>query len=670
MSFADAADYRRAVIRNVVAFAMLLAAASGCASTRYVTVREVPRNPLEGTLQLVSRKGPQPTQRTEQLLRQYALTKEDADDQATVAMLQEEIRQEATPEKLYSLAEMAYIAGHKLEALQKRAEALDMYGISVAHSYWYLFDPRFDPFRNPYDPQFRGACDLYNTALEAALRLVQQQGSLQPGSTYEVKSAKQEFDIQVVLRGAWKDKDIDHLKFVSEYEMKGLTNWHHTYGLGVPLIAVRNHPEKGTPAEEYYPPGLSFAVTAFLRVDQSAADAAEYGPERPVQRRRCVLELHDPLECTDVEVNGRRAPLETDISIPLAYLLSNKAFIQTKDISTRGLLHPGEILANQGLFMLEPYDPDRIPVLMMHGLWSSPITWMEMFNDLRAYPEIRRRFQFWFYLYPTGQPFWVSATAVRQDLEKMRNALDPNGQSPAFHQMILVGHSMGGLVSRLQVMDSQDEFWKLVSDQPLEQLKAKDELRERLRQTLFFRSNPSIRRIVTIGTPHRGSDFANDYTQWLGQKLIQLPNMMVQASQTLLQDNPGYFRNSAIFTVKTSIDSLSPDCEFLAVMNRLPLAPNVKLHNIVGVLPQEGWLGSFSKEGDGVVGVTSARWPDPASEIFVPADHVNVHRHPKSILEVRRILLEHEMQYVAEQNAAANVETREARRDDATLPNR
>ena len=74
-----------------------------------------------------------------------------------------------------------------------------------------------------------------------------------------------------------------------------------------------------------------------------------------------------------------------------------------------------------GLYMVQPYEPGKIPVLMVHGLWSSPMTWMEMFNDLRSQPEIRDHYQFWFYLYPTGQPFWLSAAQLRRDLAKVRD---------------------------------------------------------------------------------------------------------------------------------------------------------------------------------------------------------------------------------------------------------
>ena len=129
--------------------------------------------------------------------------------------------------------------------------------------------------------------------------------------------------------------------------------------------------------------------------------------------------------------------------------------------------------------MLEPYTPGKIPVLMVHGLWSSPLTWMEMFNDLRSMREIRDNYQFWFYEYPTGQPFWDSAAQLRDDLAKTREVLDPAHAEPALDQMVLVGHSMGGLLSKLQVVDSGDAFWRTVSDEPLEKLKLPDETKQR-----------------------------------------------------------------------------------------------------------------------------------------------------------------------------------------------
>jgi pimeloyl-ACP methyl ester carboxylesterase len=291
--------------------------------------------------------------------------------------------------------------------------------------------------------------------------------------------------------------------------------------------------------------------------------------------------------------------------------------------------------------MLEPYQPGKIPVLMVHGIWSSPITWMEMFNDLRSAPEVRDRYQFWFYLYPTGQPFWYSAKQLRDDLAEMRRELDPRHSEPALDQMILVGHSMGGLVSKLQVLDSRNDFWNIVSEQPFTTVKASDDVRLGLETTFFFHPNPSVRRVITIGTPHRGSNFANGTTRFIGSRLITLPKMLVNGRTQLIKDNPGLFRSDNVIEIPTSIDSLSPKCPVLPVMLSAATPPWIKFHNIVGLIPDKGFIGRVAGGSDGIVPFNSAHLDNVSSEIVVNADHVQIHSHPRSVLEVRRILLEH-----------------------------
>jgi hypothetical protein len=150
-----------------------------------------------------------------------------------------------------------------------------------------------------------------------------------------------------------------------------------------------------------------------------------------------------------------------------------------------------------------------------------------------------------------------------------------------------------------------------------------------------------VKQVVTIGTPHRGSDFANDATRELGRRLIRLPEMMLELGTKLALTNPGYFTNKDLLTTTTSIDSLAPDCPIFPVMLRAPRAAWVQYHNVIGLVPRRTILGRVSEEGDGVVSVKSAKLPNAASEIAVAADHLVVHRHPLAILEVRRILLEH-----------------------------
>jgi pimeloyl-ACP methyl ester carboxylesterase len=615
---------------------LLLLSSTGCLGPQFLALRERPKNVLAGPLNLLARGGPRPTPRTEQLLRRYDLVQElEENPERVLGQLESEIAADPTPEKICSYAELAYLQGKRLESAGNPKEALDQYGAAVAHAYWYLLDPNLDRFRNPYDPQFRRACDLYNTSLESAMRIVSKADKLKPGQTQTIETGKQKYEVNIAVRGPWHADDIERLEFVSDYDVgASLTNRHHTYGLGVPLIAVRQRHEGETPAEQYYPPGLSFAATAFLRVENQTPQQGASGVHR------CTLELFDPMSSSNIEVCNRLVPLETDLTTPLAHFLENPAF-EEKELATFGLLNPGKATGIKGLYMVEPYDPSRIPVVMVHGLWSSPTTWMEMFNDLRAFPELRSKYQFWFFLYPTGQPFWTSAAQLRDTLAEVRRVLDPAGKNPQLDQLVLVGHSMGGLVSRLQTLESGDQFWRVISDKPIEELKATPEEKTRLAKCFYFHPNPSVKRVVTIGTPHRGSVFANDYTRYLGRSLITLPEMMTDLTNKLVRDNPDTFRDTDLLTMTTSIDSLAPDCPIFPVLEKAPRADWVRFHNVAGVVPKKSFLGSVSEEGDGVVGFASAHRDDVVSELVVPADHLKVHQHPLSILEVRRILLEH-----------------------------
>ena len=468
------------------------------------------------------------------------------------------------------------------------------------------------------------------------MRLVNAKGQLKPGQSYELTTGEQQYNVYTIARGQWAEKDFERFEFVSDYEVEGLPSSGLTYGLGVPLIAVRKEGDPTDPREDYYPEGLSFPVTALLRVVQPGTmpgDAAEH-------RHHCVLELHDPLAGCDLQLAGRMVPLQTDLSTSLAYFLDSPQFRETSQ-ATLGLLNPQKTQKHRGIYMLEPFDPGRIPVIMVHGLWSSPLTWMPVFNDLRSFNELRDNYQFWFYQYPTGQPFWLSATQMREDLAQLRKDLDPNGHYKALDHMVFVGHSMGGLVSRMQTIQSGDQFWEILSDKPFDEVQGDDDVLGHLRHAAFFDPNPQIRRVVTIGTPHRGSDYANDTTRWLGRKLIKLPQMMVNSGQQLIMQNPGVFRNQDLLTTSTSIDSLSPDSPVFPAMLRAPRAPWVTYHNIVGMIPSRTLISTRKATGDGVVEYESAHMDDVVSEVKVAAEHTEIHQHPQAIFEVRRILLEH-----------------------------
>jgi len=628
--------FHRAAV--ALCLSLLLIAVSGCA-TKGVTLREVPKSPLVDRFNLTAEEGPKASDRTMQILRVNDLVDDlRGDPRVVLAKLQEIANQRPSPELTHALAELSFVAAKMAEPHDVRI-AMDLYGASVLYAYQYLFDESYAMVRNPYDPQFRESCDLYNGALEGALRLACASGELVPGHTKTIQTAAGQWDVTCVMRGSrWRAEDFERFEFVSDYEMNGLTNHYRTHGMGVPLIAVRRSYEGEPVAARYYPEELSFPVTAFLRPI----------PPQPGQgnRHQAVLELYDPLTTLETNVAGMRVPLESDVTTPLAFFLSDP---KLDTIATVGLLKPDELLKGRpdsddpimGLYMVQPYEPGKIPVLFVHGLWSSPMTWMEMFNDLRSSPEIRDNYQFWFYLYPTGQPFWISAAQMRADLAEVRRTLDPQGRQPALDQMVLVGHSMGGLVSRLQTIQSRDNFWQAVSSRPFDQITADQQVRGELQKTFFFNPDPSVRRVVTIGTPHRGSEVSNNTTQWLLGKLISLPQMLVKNQQRLFRDNPGAFPDRSLLRIENSIDSLAPDSPILPVMLASHRQPWVKYHNVIGLVPPKNWVMSLLSGSDGVVSQESAHMEDVVSELTVAADHSTIHSHPATVLEVRRVLHDH-----------------------------
>ncbi|MGI9519408.1 MAG: esterase/lipase family protein [Pirellulaceae bacterium] len=618
-----------------------VAAITDWGSSPGVDIRRRPRNPLERPMNMWStwtgRGGVQPGNRAQLFLRTHALEDEfrHNPDRLLSEMRQATLHQ-PDPEKLHVLSELAYVLGDRERLSGNERRAGQLLATAVAASYQYLFDPRLDSQRNVYDPVFRRVCDTYNAALEGMLRIMRDTDALRPGGMFVASTLDgHPLEIAISIDGRWRHEEFEKFEFASDFDAEGLQNVYHTYGLGVPLIGVRRRSETSErPDEEFYPQGLTLPLTAFITT-AIETDVNEQG-------QRSVIRMIDPLEQTEIQVADRFAPLESDISTPLAYFLDDP-LLGNNWFSTAALLNGDFARQFGGLYMLEPYDPTKIPVVMVHGFWSSPMTWTEMFNDLRADRTIRSNYQFWFYLYPSGQPFWFSARQMREDLAGARQQLDPQGQSGALNEMVLVGHSMGGLISRLQTINSRDNFWELVSERDVNELQGDTDTRQRVRDTLYFDANPAIARVITIGTPHRGSNVSNSLTRWLSQRLFMLPSNLTNEYGRIVKQNPDFFR-SDMLEITTSTDSLSPRSTFFDAMLQAETSDRVRYHNIIGVYKSSGpasWISSSEEISDGVVSVESAQAEDTESELHVPSEHSSVHQHPLAVLEVKRILREH-----------------------------
>ena len=618
-----------------------LARIASIGSAETVVLKRVRQTPVEQVKKWMEYKPPEPDVRIQQVLRRYAVQQAFQKDRvATIDYLWEVSEREDNSEltatvTLLSVAEARFHAGQ-----YRQEEAVGWHVMALVSASNYLWSPRFQHSRNAYDPNFGEVTRAYNESLEALLRYLDVKRGFNGQTPERVETRLFDLALDCRILGHWDRQEFERIEFVSDYDVQGLTNHHQQYGVGVPLIAVRStQPSLVVPSEKYYPPNLTLPVTAFLRF---SPEERIFGTERPTIHG--VMEMIDPLKESTVRVGGLEAPLATDITAPLAYFLNDPLY-RSYLLATASLLNADLGREVRGLYMLEPYDPSKIPVVMVHGFWSSATTWTEMFNDLIANPLLNSRYQFWFYMYPTGQPFWVSAKQMREDLAEVHATLDPSSQSLALSQMVLVGHSMGGLISYLQTVDSDDNFWKILSDQPFDALQGESADIEELRETLFFEADPRIRRVVTLASPFHGSDFANSTTRWLGRTLLKLPQMLVQRNSDLVKQNGDIIKNPELLTIETSVDSLASDSPFFVALQNVRPAPWTRYHNLYGRVEPEGWYQSWQQsiwgEGDGVVSIESAQFRHAHTREEVDSKHMTIHQSAQSILAVRQVLLQH-----------------------------
>jgi len=598
---------------------------SGCATTEFVQLREKPHNPLTERLTTTAFGLVRHSERTDNFLR--ASGYRGSDD--LKRMIQHTVAYrcgEDSPEAIHAIAELNYLAAEVVRTRDPQL-ASELYLDSSKAAWQYFSIPDADgQCANPNHPDHRGTAEVYNASSESLLRIAKSIGNVKLGRSLVMPLTHRQliFEIPFFSRLLTPDQ-LEDFEFVSDYELKNLKHRHTTSGLGVPIIAIRKPSEKPDPIEHYYTQGMSFAATLLLRFEDS------HSPNDSSNSIR--LQIFDPRESEETFVGNSVIPLETDVSTPLARYLSNP------DISlldTWGFLRPDRAQEVAGLYMVQPYDPDRIPVLMVHGIWSSPMTWMEMFNELQSDPEIRRKYQFWFYLYPTGEPMAFSAANLRDELQRVRNDCDPYRRNEKLDEMVVVGHSMGGLITQMLTLNSGDRLWKSVSGRSVEELQASPDVKSEIQRVFFFQANPSIDCIVTIASPYEGSSLSNRFTRWLSGSFVWLPERTYALSKTIFEQNElGWW--DRVTAPRTSMDSLTKNSSVLKLISESQVPPDVKHYNIVGVRRGKDpntWT-------DGVVSYRSAHRDNVTSEKLIAAGHRELLVNPEAVAEVRRILLEH-----------------------------
>jgi pimeloyl-ACP methyl ester carboxylesterase len=360
------------------------------------------------------------------------------------------------------------------------------------------------------------------------------------------------------------------------------------------------------------------------------------GPREPEQRlaRLC---FYDAMQVEALDIGGMHVPLAADFTAAFGVLISRG---QLKSIALAQTFSGAEWLDQAGFYMTEPFNPQKIPLITVHGLLSSPITWIDLQNDLLGDPELRQRYQIWHFVYPPGLPIAISARLFRDKLEELYQFFDPQRQYPALSNAVVIAHSMGGLLSRTIVSDSGDHLWQHFFRKAPDDLTLSAEAREQFDHALRFKRQSFITRIIFVAVPHRGSTLAESWAGRIGRMLITVPPTYTNSMHLLLdqygQDLDPETKKYLLEEDPSSIRGLSPNNPLFKALADIAVDRHVPFHSIIG----DRGLGDGEQGSDGVVPYKSSHMEGAASELIVPAHH-SAHTHPLAVREIKRILKLH-----------------------------
>ena len=348
--------------------------------------------------------------------------------------------------------------------------------------------------------------------------------------------------------------------------------------------------------------------------------------------RDANIALYDPLARENVSLDGRIYPLAGDYQGPLALALDE---LHMEKSELLGLFKPQEFAGRARLARLQPYDARKIPVIFIHGLGNSPATWAPLIEFLRGDPGFRENYQVWFYSYPSGLPYPMAAAYLREQLTEIRR------QHPGTREAVVVGHSMGGMISRLLITDSKMDLWDLYFDKPPDKLSFSEKTRRMLAGMLLFKPVQHISRVIFVSASHRGSNDAVGFWGRLGASVVGSPVEDEEVyAEAIAQARPEA-REHSRNRLPNSIDLLDPDSLFLEKVNSLPTAPGVPYHSLIGDRGKGGYLDRTKPSStDGLVPYWSSHMDGARSERIIPSGHWS-HLHPLGMAEIKRILMLH-----------------------------
>jgi len=535
---------------------------------------------------------------------------------AALAQLHQIVLAEDDNDTWFALAELCFVHADRTGDRK--------YSVMAALYAWsYLFGGT-PP--DPFDPRLRVASDLYNRGLTQGLDAKYSRDVAIADNTFDLPIGQLTvaFDENSLN---WNGRVLRDFMPVAELRVTGLEYRYRTPGIGAPLAASAAAADPSR-SDDLLAPRLKTPVTALVRVD----NVREQIRSGTIQ---ATLELYTDPNQEVVRIGDQDVPLEKEPTAVLAAMVAEAPVIKQEILA-----FIGAVTQQQGkgtLVALRPHVHGRTPVVFVHGTASSPARWAEMLNVLDNDPRLNQRYEPWFFSYNSSSPIIYSSYLLRRELIEAVNELDPAGTDAGLRNMVVIGHSQGGLLTKMTAVRSGNKFWENLSSKPIDKVRLDEEDRELMRSVMFVEPLPFVSRVVFICTPHRGSFLAaSGWVRAIITRLVSLPATVTKASLSFVTLNPDLAAMNNLQSAN-AVDNMTPGNRFIKTLVTIPVDPRVAANSIVAV---EKKYDPYESGNDGVVEYSSAHLDGLESEKLVRSNH-STQATPETIEEVRRILLKH-----------------------------
>jgi pimeloyl-ACP methyl ester carboxylesterase len=526
-------------------------------------------------------------------------------------------------EVLEMLADICHYLGRKTS---DDAKAIRYYTSCALYSYHYLFGENLYPARGTFSSSGELFCiRYYNASVTHIFEFLSDRGMLWLESFMlptVIDDSPVHFEVPLYDLSFPRDY-YDKFTAASNYRVSGALTYSGRFGIGVPMVGeLKSGPDV---KNDFLSDGMPTPLTIFLRFKFQD------------KRVSATFEFYDTFKTETVQVNGKDIPLELDFTTPLAFMLKTPEVLP----GIFAMLNPDKTSRYNGIYMLTPYSKDRIPVVFVHGLMSNPRTWAQLLNTLLSTEAIRQNYQFMMFGYSTGNPIIYSAKQLRTELTGFHQKFNPGSDNPNFNRMVVIGHSMGGLLTKTLIQDSGD----YLAEQLLDDKKRKiwdnltEEQRAYFQSMAYFKALPFVRRVVFMAVPHQGSDLATKSFAGFFASLISLPKDLINEIHAISKSaliDAGLVKEDGRVLIVTGIGNLNPKDPSLKALNALPFKDDVIFHSVIGNRKKADTPGG----DDGVVSYLSSHLDGAKSELVVKSGH-SVQSTAAAIDEIRRILLLH-----------------------------